>query len=104
MSIIGSIDLKDGGSFISDDEKITPHYLPNAVESISLFVNFTSKKYTKFDDSVYDCIPANIIDFTYGSRFDTWSLLVKRFICHTIDILCESLVHSKMDFYHKRNI
>ena len=99
VKTIGNIDPKEGGSFISDNNMIKSIFKPNVVDLVSSFVNFTSKKYTKFDNAVHDCVPENIVDFEYGSRSDKEYCLLKRCICHAMYNRCESLVHSEMELF-----
>ena len=48
ITYLGEIDLKDGGSFISNDVLISSGDVTKVIDLMSSFVRFTTNKYTKF--------------------------------------------------------
>ena len=93
---IGIIDLKEGGSFLSDSENINFKIIPNILRILSSCVNFTKFEGSASEIRGCESIPANIATFACGSRIDSGHRLMKRCIRHAMDCHCASLVSAQV--------
>ena len=90
-SMIHRIHFKDGGTFISNLE--LKEHVPAMLNFFSSFVRYERKKQTSWvkDPSVYDALPATIINIAQHSRIDSGYRLLARCVRHGHDPKMQSL-------------
>ena len=96
-SKIHTMQFKEGGTFVSDTE-LTEH-LPATLNLFSSFVYYERKKRTTWikDPSVYDALPAMIINIAQQSRIDSGYRLLERCVRHGHDPKMQSLFCNSAD-------
>ena len=97
-SKIHTIQFKDGGTFVSNPELM--EHLPEILKLFSSFVQYERKKQTSWvkDPTVYDALPAMIINIAQHSRIDSGYRLLARCVRHGHDPKMQSLFCNSADF------
>jgi len=96
-SKINTIHFKDGGTFVSNNE-LTEH-VPALLKLFSSFVQYERKKRTSWvkDPTVYDALPAMIINIAQHSRINSGYWLIARCVRHGHDPKMQSLFCNSAD-------
>eukprot|EP00956_Cyclotella_meneghiniana_P043052 scaffold251008_cov83-Cyclotella_meneghiniana.AAC.1 len=80
-----NLEFCQGGAFVSDPA--VREHIPELLKLLATCVTYEEKKHTDWvkDPSVYDALPAHIISFAKGSRFDSGYRLIERCVRHGHD-------------------